>query len=163
MFLQMGIQSADSCETCITIFAFEGFCIAMNTATVSRDFTPSKSDQSSIYFGKTQGQGSTPHLTQAKKNDHYPGTKFFFANWAGEYLFWFVISWNERVIQASILLQYHQRVWISIYHVFEIQTRFLWWVFIWFCIRLIIEKSSVDILHMNFFHISRLKINTLEI
>ena len=47
MFLQMGIQSADSGETCITIFAFEGFCIAMNTATVSRDFTPSKSDQSS--------------------------------------------------------------------------------------------------------------------
>ena len=47
MFLQMGIQSADSCETCITIFAFEGFCIAMNTATMSRDFTPSKSDQSS--------------------------------------------------------------------------------------------------------------------
>ena len=57
MFLQMGIQSTDSCETCITIFAFEGFCIAMNTATVSRDFTPSKSDQSWIYFGKTQGQG----------------------------------------------------------------------------------------------------------
>ena len=80
MFLQMGIQSADSCETCITIFAFEGFCIAMNTATVSRDFTPSKSDQSWIYFGKTQGQGvKTLHSTEPK-NDHYPGTKFFFAN-----------------------------------------------------------------------------------
>ena len=72
------------------------------------------------------------------KNDHYPGTKFFFANWAGEYLFRFVISWNERVIQASILLQYHQRVWISIYHVFEIQTCLFWWVFVRFCIRLII-------------------------
>ena len=53
----MGIQSADSSETCITIFAFEGFCIAMNTATVSRDFTPSKSDQSSIYFGKISRSG----------------------------------------------------------------------------------------------------------
>ena len=138
MFLQMGIQSANSSETCITIFAFEGFCIAMNTATVSRDFTPSKSDQSRIYFRKTQGQEvKTLHSTEPK-NDHYPGTKFFFANWAGEYLFWFVISWNERVIQASILLQYHQRVWISIYHVFEIQTCLFWWVFVRFCIRLII-------------------------
>ena len=67
MFLQMGIQSADSCETCITIFAFEGFCIAMNTATVSRDFTPSKSDQSWIYFGKTQGQGSRRFILSQKR------------------------------------------------------------------------------------------------
>ena len=68
MFLQMGIQSADSCETCITIFAFEGFCIAMNTATVSRDFTPSKSDQSWIYFRKTQGQGVKTSVTAAPKS-----------------------------------------------------------------------------------------------
>ena len=79
MFLQMGIQSADSGETCITIFAFEGFCIAMNTATVSRDFTPSKSDQSSIYFGKRL-KVRVQRLRFKPKNDHYPGTKFFFAN-----------------------------------------------------------------------------------
>ena len=79
MFLQMGIQSADSGETCITIFAFEGFCIAMNTATVSRDFTPSKSDQSST-LERLKVRVQRLRFNSSQKNDHYPGTKFFFAN-----------------------------------------------------------------------------------